>query len=96
MRTRTYYTESQKALMWDRWKKGESLHQIAALFNRHHPSVAGILAQTGGIQPAARTRSKLALTAAEREEISRAVVAGISMRTDVPPPSVAGLFRVRG
>lgn len=32
MRTRTYYTESQKALMWDRWKKGESLHQIAALF----------------------------------------------------------------
>lgn len=81
MRTRTYYTESQKALMWERWKKGESLHQIAALFNRHHPSVAGILAQTGGIQPAARTRSKLALTAAEREEISRAVVAGVSMRS---------------
>lgn len=81
MRTRTYYTESQKALMWDRWKKGESLHQIAALFNRHHPSVAGILAQTGGIQPAARTRSKLALTAAEREEISRALVAGVSMRS---------------
>ena len=81
MRTRTYYTESQKALMWDRWKKGESLHQIAALFNRHHPSVAGILAQTGGIQPAARCRSKLALTSAEREEISRAVVAGVSMRS---------------
>ena len=49
MRTRTYYTESQKALMWDRWKKGESLHQIAGLFNRHHPSVARILAETGGI-----------------------------------------------
>lgn len=81
MRTRTYYTESQKALMWDRWKKGESLRQIAGLFNRHHPSVAGILAQTGGIQPAARCRSKLALTSAEREEISRAVVAGVSMRS---------------
>jgi hypothetical protein len=81
MRTRTYYTESQKALMWDRWNKGESLHRIAGLLNRHHPSVGRSLAETGGTQPAARTRSKLALTAAESKEISRAVVAGLSMRS---------------
>jgi hypothetical protein len=41
-RTRIRYTDSQKALMWDRWQKGESLHQIARLFDRHH-SCAGSL-----------------------------------------------------
>lgn len=35
-RTRIYYTENQKAPMRDRWKKGESLHQIAKSFDRHH------------------------------------------------------------
>lgn len=33
-RTRTFYTEQQKALMWDRWKQGDSLHEIAGLFDR--------------------------------------------------------------
>ena len=78
---RIYYTDSQKALMWDRWKQGESLQKIAELFGRNHSSVMGILAETGGIRPAERCRSKLALTLAEREEISRAVVAGQSIRT---------------
>ncbi|WP_175007417.1 IS30 family transposase [Burkholderia lata] len=80
-RRRIYYTETQKALMWERWRKGDTLHQIAQLFDRHHSSVQGILARTGGIQPAPRHRSKLALTLAEREEISRAVVAGQSIRS---------------
>ena len=47
-RPRIYYTESQKSLMWDHWKKGESLQQIAQLFDRHHPSIQSILAETGG------------------------------------------------
>ena len=68
-RQRINYTENQKALMWDRWQKGESLNAIARLFDRHHPSIEGILAETGGIRPAARRRSRLALTLAEREEI---------------------------
>jgi IS30 family transposase len=80
-RTRIYYSESQKALMWDRWQKGDTLHQIAKLFDRYHTSVRGILAETGGIRPAPRRRSRLALTLAEREEISRAVVAGHSIRS---------------
>jgi IS30 family transposase len=80
-RPRIYYTESQRALMWERWQKGETLHQIAQLFDRHHPSIQRILAETGGIRPAQRCRSKLALTLAEREEISRAVVAGDSVRS---------------
>ena len=81
MRPRIYYTESQRALMWERWQKGESLQQIAQLFDRNHSSIQGILAVTGGIRPAPRRRSRLALTLAEREEISRAVVAGHSMRS---------------
>jgi IS30 family transposase len=80
-RPRIYYTESQKALMWERWQKGDSLQQIAKLFDRNHSSVQGILVQTGGIRPAQRHRSRLALTLAEREEISRAVAAGHSIRS---------------
>ena len=81
MRPRIHYTESQRALMWERWQKGESLQQIAQLFDRNHSSIQPILAATGGIRPAPRRRSRLALTLAEREEISRAVVAGHSMRS---------------
>jgi hypothetical protein len=46
-RTRIYYSESQKALMWELWRKGESLQHIAQLFDRNHSSIQGILAQTG-------------------------------------------------
>ena len=80
-RPRIHYTESQKALMWERWQRGESLQQIAQLFDRNHSSIQPILAATGGIRPAPRCRSRLALTLAEREEISRVVVAGHSMRS---------------
>ena len=48
-RTRIYYTEEQKTVMWDRWQKGDSFHAIARLFDRNHSSIAGILARTGVI-----------------------------------------------
>jgi len=80
-RQRIYYSASQRALIWDRWQRGETLHQIAGLFDRYHSSIQRILAETGGIRPAERRRSRLALTLPEREEISRALVAGRSMRS---------------
>jgi len=80
-RPRIYYTGSQKALMWERWQKRDTFHKMAQLFDRHHPSIARISGETGGIRPAQRCRSRLALTMAEREEISRVVVAGHSMRS---------------
>jgi IS30 family transposase len=80
-RPRINYTDNQKALMWERWRQGDSLQKIAQLFDRNHSSVMRILAETGGICPAQRCRSRLALTLAEREEISRAVVAGQSIRS---------------
>ena len=79
-RTRIYYTEEQKAVMWDRWQKGEPLESIAQLFDRHHSAVQRILAETGGIRPAPRRRSNRSLTLAEREEISRGLASYPSLR----------------
>ena len=80
-RPRIYYTDAQKALMWDRWQKGDSLHAIARLFDRSHGSIAGILSRTGGIRPPRRRRSRLALTLSEREEISRGLARHLPMRS---------------
>lgn len=80
-RPRIYYTEKQKALRWERWRKGESLQQIAQWFDRNHSSIQRILAETGGIRPVPRRRSSLALTLAEREEISRALASGHTIRS---------------
>lgn len=45
---RIYYTENQKALMWERWRKGESLQRIARLFDRNRSLIRRILAEAGG------------------------------------------------
>ena len=79
-RPRICYSASQRALIWERWRKGDTLHQIARLFDRAHGSIHGIVAASGGIRPAERHRSRLALTLAEREEISRGIVEGRSIR----------------
>ena len=80
-RKRIHYTDSQKAVMWDRWQQGEPLHRIAALFDRHASSVRGILMQHGGIRPPYKRRSLRALSLAEREEISCGLAAGRSIRS---------------
>ncbi len=80
-RPRIYYTETDKALMWDRWQKGESLSSIARLFGRHHSAIQGILSRTGGIRPPEKKRSSRSLKLWEREEISRGIVAGHSYRS---------------
>jgi len=80
-RTRINYTQEQRALMWDRWQSGESMHDIARSFDRYHTSIRGIFARTGGIRPPPRKRSCLALTLSEREEISRGLVVGASIRS---------------
>ena len=79
-RTRTIYTPEQKAQMWDRWEKGDSLHSIARLFDRGHSSIFGQLSPTGGIRPPIRKRSRHVLSTSEREEISRGLVNGLSLR----------------
>ena len=80
-RTRIKYTSAQKQEIWDRWKKGESLNSIGRLFDRPSSSIFNILAPTGGIRPPIRKRSKRVLTLSEREEISRGIVADLSIRS---------------
>ena len=79
-RRRIYYSPAQRDQMWDRWRRGDSMGEIGRLFDRGHTSVYKVLAPTGGIRPPPRKRSRLALSLAEREEISRGLVAGRSIR----------------
>jgi len=66
--------------MWARWQRGESLNAIGRAFDRPSSSIYGQLAPSGGIRPPTRRRSRLSLTLSEREEISRGIVAGQSIR----------------
>ncbi len=79
-RTRTFYTAEQKAEMWDRWQRGESMSSIGRAFDRESSSVFGQLSPTGGIRPPPRKRSRLALTLSDREEISRGIASQLSLR----------------
>ena len=80
-RRRIYFTSEQKSEIWDRWQRGESMSSIGRLFDRDSSSIYPLLSRTGGIRPAKRTRSRLALTLVEREEISRGIVAQQSVRS---------------
>jgi len=79
-RKRRWYTSAEKSEMWDRWQRGESLNAIARAFETSHSAITKNLARYGGIRPPGRKRSRLALTLSEREEISRGIVGGLSLR----------------
>jgi hypothetical protein len=70
----------QKADIWRRWKAGESLHEIGRALVKDHGSIHFLLSQHGGIAPAPRHRSQRTLTLAEREDISRGIASGLSIR----------------
>jgi len=80
-RRRIYFTDAQKAEIWDRWQRGESMSSIGRGFDRGSSSIYPLLSRTGGIRPAQRKRSRLALTLAEREEISRGLQSRLSLRS---------------
>src|SRR6185503_13982014 len=67
------FTAAEKTELWDRWKRGESLKAIGRAFGKQSSSIYFLVAPHGGIRPAERRRSRLALTLAEREVISRGV-----------------------
>ncbi len=75
------FTAAEKTELWDRWKRGESLKAIGRAFGKQSSSIYFLVAPHGGIRPAERRRSKLALTLAEREVISRGVTAHRSARS---------------
>jgi IS30 family transposase len=71
---------AQRTDMWNRWKAGQSLHAIGRALGKDHVVIQLLLARHGGIAPAARRRSRRVLTLAEREDISRGIASGFSMR----------------
>ena len=75
------FTAAEKTELWDRWKRGESLKAIGRAFGKQSSSIYFLVAPHGGFRPAERRRSRLALTLAEREVISRGVTARRSARS---------------
>ena len=75
-----FYTAAESTEIWDRWRKGEGLKSIGRVFGKSSGSIFSHLMPFGGIRPRPRRRSRLALTLVEREEISRGVINGHSLR----------------
>ena len=79
-RRRIYYTAAQRAEIWDRWQRGESMSSIGRRFDRESSSVFSVISPTGGIRPTDRKRGRLSLSLSEREEISRGLSVQRSLR----------------
>src|SRR6266478_2372845 len=77
---RSRFSSMQRTDIWSRWKGGQTLHEIGRAYGKPHNSIRCLLLPRGGIPPAARRRSRLALTRAEREDISRGMASGSSIR----------------
>jgi len=71
---------SQKKELWERWKRGRPASDIARAFAKQRGSIHSVLSVSGGIEPSPRRRSRLTLRLSEREEISRGLAGGHSMR----------------
>jgi IS30 family transposase len=69
-----------KREIWSRWKAGQTLHEIGRAYGKCHNTIRAVLLPRGGIPPVARRRSRLALSFAEREDISRGMASGSSIR----------------
>ena len=79
--SRIWFTGAEKAELWERWKRGSSAAAISrALDRRNKTGVLRIVMLNGGIAPAPRRRALAALRLEEREEISRGIAAGQSLR----------------
>jgi IS30 family transposase len=74
-------TAEQKRELWSRWRAGESLSEIGRALGRQAGSIHGVVAANGGYVPARRRRSRRVLSFTEREEISRGLAEGLSLRT---------------
>ncbi|MFQ5524599.1 MAG: IS30 family transposase [Acidimicrobiia bacterium] len=74
------FTEAEIAEVWDRRQAGEPTRSIARRLGRNPSSIRRLFEDTGGVRPARRRRAERHLSLREREEISRGVAAGDSVR----------------
>ena len=79
-RKRRFFTAAESTEIWDRWRRGEGLKSIGRVFGKSSSSIFAHICPSGDIRPPPRRRSRLALTLAEREEISRGLAHGHSLR----------------
>lgn len=91
---RPHLSATEKAELWARWRRGESLSAIARGLGRVQGTIHHVVGQRGGIAPAARRRAAHTLSSADREEISRALAVGASLRAIArtlrrPPSTIA-------
>src|SRR5262249_61622316 len=80
------FSASQKRELWERWRRGQSSNDIARALGKLRGAIYKVLASSGGIAPAPRRRSRVALRLAEREEISRGPAEGQSERAVAAAP----------
>ena len=76
---RVGFTAAQKTELWERWRRGEQMKSIGRELGKRSSSIFSHIRSTGGFTPPVRKRSRLALSLAEREDISRGLVAGLSL-----------------
>ena len=72
--------EELKAQIWERWKQGESLSEIGRALGKRPSTILGVLRRQGGLAPQPRVRSIQSLRLQEREEISRGIAGGATVR----------------
>src|SRR5713226_9555779 len=72
---------AQKRELWQRWKAGQSLSEIGRALGKQAASIHGVVSANGGFVPRTRTRRISALMLFEREEVSRGLAGGHSLRT---------------
>ena len=79
-RGRPGLTARQKTDLWSRWRQGQSLSDIGRALGKHAGSIYGVLAANGGITPVTPVRRASSLSLRQREEISRFLVRGLTLR----------------
>ena len=73
-------SEHERRELQRRVAEGETFASAAAAVGCSTKSIQRLLARTGGLDPRARERSPLRLSPADREELTRGLVAGDSLR----------------
>ena len=73
-------SDAQRAELWQRWKAGNTLTEIGRALGKLPASIFGVVVGNGGYAPSSRARSERSLSLSEREEISRGLTKGLSLR----------------
>ena len=80
-RTKITFTAAERKELWERWRLGESVSDIARALQRKPGTIHTTLSYQGGISPRVGTRNKRVLNKEEREQISRGLCSGSSIRS---------------